>query len=376
MNDTTVNTTLLSCGLALLPLNVTALSSDVYVVYTVRLAANALSCPLVILLNILVMVAVKTKRQLRTKSNIALACLATTDLVVGLVVQPLHIASYPLILNGETEVFCNLVEIAKVITAKCLIASFLHLFLMTAERYLAIKHPFMYENQVTEIRIMIASGVLWVAAIILPLNFFVTLLTVSLISFVFFPLMVYFNVAVYMEVRRNERHIATNQVSLEAKEKLLKNKKAFYTTIIVLFTIFLCYIPLTVLVIIVKSLQDSISSNIGRARRILYLVTLLPVCNSLFNPLIYAVRIRYFRVAFLELLTRKTTAQAEELERKIFGPRRIGVMPAAEQQEERAGRDNDEQRHGTLNDEHGTAVQEEIKGNMTIRLYKDALHRF
>ena len=362
MNDTTMNTTLLSCGLALLPLNVTALSSDVYVVYTVRLAANAFSCPLVILRNILVIVAVKTKRQLRTKSNIALTCLATTDLVVGLVVQPLHIASYPLILNGETEVFCNLVEITKVITAKCVIASFLHLFLMTAERYLAIKHPFMYENQVTEIRIMIASGVLWVAAIILPLNFFVTLLTVSLISFVFFPLMVYFNVAVYKEVRRNERHIATNQVSLEAKEKLLKNKKAFYTTIIVLFTIFLCYIPLTVLVIIVKSLQDSISSNIGRARRILYLVTLLPVFNSLFNPLIYAVRIRYFRVAFLELLTRKTTAQAEELERKIFGPRRIGVMPAAEQQEERADRDNGEQRHGTLNDEHGTAVQEEIQG--------------
>ena len=65
--------------------------------------------------------------------------------------------------------------------------------------------------------------------------------------------------------------------------------------------------------------------------------------NSLFNPLIYVVRIRYFRVAFIELVTRKSTAQAEELETKIFGPRRIGVMPAAEQQEERAGRDNDEQ---------------------------------
>ena len=193
------------------------------------------------------MVAVKTKRQPRTKSNIALACLATTDLVVGLVVQLLHIASYPLILKGEPEVFCNLVEIAKVISTKCVTASLLNLFLMSAERYLAIKHPFMYENQVTEIRIMIASGVVWAAVIILPEEelltstyLFVTLLTVSLTFFVFF-LLVYFNVAVYKEVRRNERHIAANQVSLEAKEKLLKNKKAFYTTIIVLFTIFLLY---------------------------------------------------------------------------------------------------------------------------------------
>ena len=51
----------------------------------------------------------------------------------------------------------------------------------------------------------------------------------------------------------------------------------------------------------------------------------MPVLNSLFNPLIYAVRMRHFRVAFIQLLSRKTFAQAQELERKIFGPRQIGV---------------------------------------------------
>ena len=351
MKDTTVNTTLPSCGLALLPLNATTLSSDVYIVFTVRLVADAVSCPLIVLLNTLLMVAVKTQRQLRTKSNIALACLATTDLVIGLVVQPLDISSNLLLLKGETEVLntlCNLVKILNIACTKCVTASLLHLFLMSAERYLAIKHPFTYENQVTETRIIIASGVVWTAAIILPTeeNFtnkehFVTILTVSFTLLFFFPLMVYFNVAVYKEVRRNERHIAANQVSLEAKEKLLKNKKAFYTTVIVLFAIFLCYIPLNIYVVILKSFKDDISANGNRAA--FPLITLLPIMNSLFNPLIYVVRIRNFRVAFIELLTRKSTAQAEELERKIFGPRRIGVMPAAEQQEERAGRDNDEQ---------------------------------
>ena len=42
------------------------------------------------------------------------------------------------------------------------------------------------------------------------------------------------------------------------------------------------------------------------------LITLLPVLNSLFNPLIYAVRIRYFHVAFIQLLSGKTIAQAED----------------------------------------------------------------
>ena len=57
----------------------------------------------------------------------------------------------------------------------------------------------------------------------------------------------------------------------------------------------------------------------------IYLITLLPVLNSLFNPLIYAARIGYFLVAFIQLLSRKTITQAEELEMKIFGPRQVGV---------------------------------------------------
>ena len=56
-------------------------------------------------------------------------------------------------------------------------------------------------------------------------------------QFICLALVFYFNFSVYKEVRRNEKQIFANQVSLEAKEKLLKNKTAFYCTIIVLFTI-------------------------------------------------------------------------------------------------------------------------------------------
>ncbi|KAL9960369.1 hypothetical protein ACROYT_G033819 [Oculina patagonica] len=230
MNHTTDNITFLSCGFAFLPINPAKICPIFHVVFNVRLAVNALTCPLIILLNILVMVAVKTKRQLRTRSNVALACLATTDLV---------------------------------------------------------------------------------------------------------------------EVRRNEKQIAANQVSIEAKEKLLKNKKALYTRTIVLFAIFLCYIPTNICFAVLAHFKGIIPANIGHIS--LYLVGLLPVLNSMFNPLVYVVRIRYFRVAFIQLLSRKTIAQAEELERKIFGPRRIGV---------RASREEVEQ-HGneTLNNGYETTVR-------------------
>ncbi len=87
MNHTTDNTTLLSCDFAYLPINPAKVSPDRPVVFFVRIVVNALTCPFIILLNILVLVAVKTKRQLRTKSNVALACLATTDLVLGLFIR-------------------------------------------------------------------------------------------------------------------------------------------------------------------------------------------------------------------------------------------------------------------------------------------------
>ena len=332
MNYTRINTTSVSCGLVpylSVPI-AERLSPDLRTLFIFKMAITAMSCPFVILLNILVMVAVKTNRQLRTKSNVSLACLATTDLAVGLVAQPLQIIHYSFILKGETTILCSkLGKITAAITLRCIIASFNHLIVLSAERYLAIKHSFAYENLVTEVRIIVASGLAWAAAIILPMEDFwpaniknVTKFTIFVMQFICLALLVYFNVSVYWEVRRNEKKIIANQVSLEEREKLLKNKKAFYCTIIVLLTVFLCYFPTNIIVGILIS--NSIPINVKHI--LLRVITLFPVLNSLFNPLIYAVRIRSFRAAFIQLLSKKPFIQAEQLERNVFGPKQIQAV--------------------------------------------------
>ena len=297
-------------------------SPDVRAVLIARIVVNALTCPVIIVLNILVMVAVKTKPQLRTKSNIALACLSTTDLAVGLVLQPLYIAIASSLLCGYVT-FCTITELSNTVSIICLLASFHHLILMSAERYVAIKHPFLYESLVTKVRIIMASALAWVAIIIVSSEDFLPTSILLVTETLLIILPIFFNVSVYKEVRRNKKQISANQVSLEAKGKLLKNRKAFYTTVIVLVVILLCYIPTNICVVILTSFKERIPPNITITA--LYAISLLPVLNSLFNPLIYAVRIRNFRVAFIQLLSRKTSAQAEELERKIFRPRQSGV---------------------------------------------------
>ena len=160
---------------------------------------------------------------------------------------------------------------------------------------MAIKHSLAYETGlVTEARSMIASGVSWAGTlIILPIDFiseanrqFMSALTVFVTLFVFIPAMIYFHVTVYREVRRNTKQIIATHVSLKAKAKLLKNRKFFYTTTIILFAIVVCYILGNVWIVIVAASKSTIPVNV---RHVFNATSSLLVLNSLLNPLIYAV---------------------------------------------------------------------------------------
>ena len=56
--------------------------------YIITIIINSITCPFTVLLNVLVIMAVKRRPRLQTNSNILLACLAATDALTGLIVQP------------------------------------------------------------------------------------------------------------------------------------------------------------------------------------------------------------------------------------------------------------------------------------------------
>ena len=303
------------------------ITSGVYSVLAISAALNIFTCPLAIVLNSLVIVAMKTKRCLRTKSNISLACLATTDFAVGLIVQPLVITNFSLFFTGSSPqtMTSTFVWVFSLVSQICTAASLLHLLLMSGERYLAIKHPFAYENGlVTEARIIIASGMAWICAAIvygIRVSIFREISVVIILAVI--STVVYCHVVIYKEVRRNTQQIIANQVSLAVKEKLLKNKRAFNTTVVIVLTLFLCYIPIWIWLILFIFFNRENSSDLGQIA--FFPIIFLQALNSSINPLIYTARIRHFRVAFFQMLTRKTLARAEELEKKMFGADCVGV---------------------------------------------------
>ena len=314
-------------GFEFLSKNHTNITSDVYSVLAITTAFNIFTLPSAILLNSLVIVAVKTKRHLRTKSNISLACLATTDFAVGLIVQPLAITSFSLFFIGSSPqtMTSSFVWVSSAVGQTCTAASLLHLLLMSGERYLAIKHPFAYENGlVTEARIIIASNTAWICAAIaygIRANIFREISVVIILAVI--STVVYCHVVIYKEVRRNTQQIIANQVSLAVKEKLLKNKRAFNTTVVIVLTLFLCYIPIWIWLILFIFLNGENASDVGQIA--FFPIIFLQALNSSINPIIYTARIRHFRVAFFQMVMRKTLAQAEKLEKKVFGANRVGV---------------------------------------------------
>ena len=217
------------------------------------------------------------------------------------------------------------VWVSSAVGQTCTAASLLHLLLMSGERYLAIKHPFAYENGlVTEARIITASGMAWMCAAIaygIRVSILPEISVVSISAVI--SAVVYCHVVIYKEVRRNTQQIIANQVSLAVKEKLLKNNRAFNTTVVIVLTLFLCYIPIWIWLTLFIFLNGENTSDVGQIAS--FPITFLVLLNSSINPLIYTARIRHFRVAFFQMVMRKTLAQAEKLEKKVFGANRVGV---------------------------------------------------
>ncbi|XP_078354501.1 adenosine receptor A1-like [Oculina patagonica] len=311
---------------------------------------SIITCPFTIILNSLLIIAVKTKARLKTNSNIALGCLAVTDVLMGVIGQPIFTALLILILQGQTSnEHCTLQRLSLLFTRTLIGASIRHLVLISVERYIAIKHSFAYITMVTKARILGSSAVAWITVVLIIVPVLVTgtnffLFNTGIFLAIFISIIAFCQIAVYFETRRHEKQIAAQQVSVEARQKFLKEKKAFKLTTTVLFMLLLCYLPIIVVRILLKLTFTITSLNLAYIA--FFTATFVTMLNSLINPVIYCIRIRQFRVAFIEILLRKNFTQAEQFERRMFersnivAPLEVGQKREETQHNEQAGNPN------------------------------------
>ena len=278
---------------------------------------NIFTFPFTAVLNALVMIAVKTKRRLRAhKSNIAIALLAATDFVAGSFAQPVFIALLISILVNYNSDLCSFMAFRSLINMLVGV-SILHLLLISGERYLAIKHPFAHISLVKESNLLIASSLAWLLPLIVNVIYFsfvekntgfviidntIMLLSVACIAYCHF--------SVYLETRRHQRQIADQQVTQERRKQLLKDRRAFKVTSLIVAAILLCSLPMIVFKIVITKFPSLVPLE---EKYMLFLsITSMNLLNSFIDPIIYAVRLTTFRVAFIDNITCGTTTLVEE----------------------------------------------------------------
>ena len=68
-------------------------TTEAYAVLVFLIVVSIITCPFTILFNVLVIIAVKTKPRLKINANIVLGCLAVIDGLMGIIAQPMFIAT-------------------------------------------------------------------------------------------------------------------------------------------------------------------------------------------------------------------------------------------------------------------------------------------
>ena len=200
--------------------------------------------------------------------------------------------------------------------------SILHLLLISGERYLAIKHPFAHISLVKESNPLIPSSLAWLLPLILNVIYFsfvekktafvIIDNTIMLLSVV---CIAYCHFLVYLETRRHQRQIADQQVTQETRKQLLKDRRAFKVTSLIVAAILLCSLPMIVIKIVITRFPSLVPLE---QKYMLFLsITSINLLNSFINPIIYAVRLRKFRVAFIDIITCGTTTLVEEEENEM-----------------------------------------------------------
>ena len=268
----------------------------------VTIIINSITCPFTVLLNVLVIMAVKRRPRLQTNANILLACLAVTDVLTGLLVQPSFIVWKTSVLKNIS--ISGIKELHRFLLYALSVCSSLHLILVTSERLLAIKFTMHYTNAVTNRHIKMSLLAIWVFSFITGGLRFIkhdvakyaknVLHSLTLVVCVILVVTAY--MILYYETLRHQKMIKTQQLPQEEVERFVKGNKALKTTVFVVGAVSLCFLPMVLHqweVVLRRNKQLVVEKQLLDILNLW--VHTFAMLNSPLNPLIYCLRQKEMR---------------------------------------------------------------------------------
>ena len=265
-------------------------------------AINGLCSPFAVIANFLVVFVITRNAALHTPSNVLLACLAFSDLLVGLLVQPCYVV-FRLLENITHFVPCGLRIVYSESFWVCYGVSFLTLSAISFERYTALKLHLRYKELVTTERVLKVAIAIWLLDLLLTFmewiaqskhlrNCHAALLLLCLV------VTLGTHVKIFWVLRRHQRQINSFNVSrTQPMKRNMQRQNRLAVSVAYIVVIYItCNIPVLIAMVYLFAGGHFSSFNVfSWTETIAFL-------NSLINPLICCWRNRGIRRAVVSVV--------------------------------------------------------------------------
>ena len=268
-----------------------------------------LSAPLILISitgNTLVLTAIFRTHSLRSPSTVFLCNLAVSDLLVGLVVQPVLIVRSLKASGYVVDAYQDLALSVCGVTLLTMTA-------ISVDRFLALHYHMRYPNLMTEKRAIFASVAIWFTCLLFSgvyiwnqkiafaaaVVFIALCISVSMFSYI----------KIYRTVRRHQIQIYAQQQAVESLNNehnlnIVQSKKIAMNTFIYYICMVLCYSPVCVSAFILAIFPQRWTIEWTFTDTVLF-------ANSSINPFLYCWRTHELRTAVSKTIRRLLFKQTE-----------------------------------------------------------------
>ena len=209
--------------------------------------------------NTLILVALHKESSLHPPSKLLYRCLATTDLLVGLVTQPTYAAYWMSVVHKHWSL-CRFSFYATGVTGYVLCTvSMLTLTTISVDRLLAMLLGLRYKEIVTLRRTYIILAIFWIVSLVSGLFFHLNYRITFWLSVTGAPLCLVISIASYTKIFRAISHhqaqiqdYAQQQPSQPNALNMARYRKAVHSALWVQLALVVCYFPYFIVAIVIS----------------------------------------------------------------------------------------------------------------------------
>ena len=255
--------------------------------------------------NILILVALRKVSFLHPPSKLLFRCLATTDLCVGLITEPLGVVNRMSLIHGQWNL-CRYVLVSSIITGYNLsLVSLLTASAISVDRLLALLLGLRYRQVVTLKRTYVIVVMIWFISSVACTSSLLNRAITFWFSLILISLCLVTSIAsytnIFLKLRHPQIHVQ-GHAQLEQPGQINplnieRYRKAVFSALWVQCTLVACYLPYGIVVALVSRRKASPSGVL-----FLDFASTLVNLNSSLNPFLYCWKIREVKQAVKETI--------------------------------------------------------------------------